>query len=99
MPRRLILSDTEYSDLLAIPKNQDDLIRYYTFSEPDLSLIRQRRSDPNRFGFAVQLCLLRYPGFSLSSELKIPEELLEWIAGQISVDQSAWAQYAERDET
>lgn len=99
MPRRLILSGTEYSDLLAIPKNQDDLIRYYTFSEPDVSLIRQRRGDPNRFGFAVQLCLLRYPGFSLSSELKIPDELLEWISGQISVDKSAWSQYAERDET
>lgn len=39
--------------------SQDNLIRYYTFNESDLSLIRQRRGDASRLGFAVQLCLLR----------------------------------------
>ncbi|WP_227472443.1 DUF4158 domain-containing protein, partial [Salmonella enterica] len=59
MPRRLILSATERDTLLALPESQDDLIRYYTFNDSDLSLIRQRRGDANRLGFAVQLCLLR----------------------------------------
>jgi hypothetical protein len=45
-----------------LPDTQDELIRLYTFSEPDLSLIRQRRGDANRLGVAVQLCLLRFPG-------------------------------------
>src|SRR3546814_9584875 len=49
-------------------ESQDDLIRYYTFNDSDLSLIRQRRGDANRLGFAVQLCLLRYPGYALRSE-------------------------------
>ncbi len=65
MPRRLILSATERDTLLALPESQDDLIRYYTFNDSDLSLIRQRRGDANRLGFAVQLCLLRYPGYAL----------------------------------
>ncbi len=56
MPRRLILSATERDTLLALPESQDDLIRYYTFNDSDLSLIRQRRGDANRLGFAVQLC-------------------------------------------
>ncbi|HFK4062634.1 TPA: DUF4158 domain-containing protein, partial [Escherichia coli] len=43
MPRRLILSATERDTLLALPESQDDLIRYYTFNDSDLSLIRQRR--------------------------------------------------------
>ncbi|WP_442962256.1 DUF4158 domain-containing protein [Pseudomonas sp. 7-41] len=63
MPRRLILSATERDTLLALPESQDDLIRYYTFNDSDLSLIRQRRGDANRLGFAVQLSLLRYPGY------------------------------------
>ncbi|WP_428997610.1 DUF4158 domain-containing protein, partial [Pseudomonas aeruginosa] len=46
MPRRLILSATERDTLLALPESQDDLIRYYTFNDSDLSLIRQRRDPP-----------------------------------------------------
>ena len=56
MPRRSILSAAERDSLLALPDTQDELIRLYTFSEPDLSLIRQRRGDANRLGVAVQLC-------------------------------------------
>lgn len=59
MPRRSILSATERDSLLALPQSQDDLIQHYSFTESDLSLIRQRRGDANRLGFAVQLCLLR----------------------------------------
>jgi hypothetical protein len=61
MPRRSILSAAERDSLLALPDTQDELIRHYTFSEPDLSLIRQRRGDANRLGVAAQLCLLRFP--------------------------------------
>ena len=33
MPRRSILSAAERENLLALPGAQDELIRYYTFSE------------------------------------------------------------------
>ena len=62
MPRRSILSASERESLLALPDTEDELIRHYTFSEADLSLIRQRRGDANRLGVAVQLCLLRFRG-------------------------------------
>lgn len=75
MPRRLILSATERDTLLALPESQDDLIRYYTFNDSDLSLIRQRRGDANRLGFAVQLCLLRYPGYALGTDSELPSRL------------------------
>ena len=65
MSRRLVLSAMERGSLLALPDTQDDLIRHYTFNESDWALIRQRRGDANRLGFAVQLCLLRYPGYAL----------------------------------
>lgn len=65
MPRRSILSAVERASLLTLPDTEDELIRHYTFNESDLSLIRQRRSDANRLGIAVQLCLLRFPGHGL----------------------------------
>ena len=39
MPRRSILSAGERTSLLAVPDAEDELIRHYTFTEPDLSLI------------------------------------------------------------
>ena len=47
MSRRSILSATERTGLLALPESQDDLIRYYTFNEIDVALIRQRRGGAN----------------------------------------------------
>lgn len=99
MPRRSILSASEQTNLLALPENQDDLIRYYSFNEPDLSLIRQRRGAANRLGFAVQLCLLRYPGYALGSDIMVSEPVIQWIAGQVQVDANAWLKYGEREET
>ncbi len=83
MPRRLILSATERDTLLALPESGDDLIRYYTFNDSDLSLIRQRRGDANRLGFAVQLCLLRYPGYALGTDSELPEPVILWVAKQV----------------
>jgi TnpA family transposase len=99
MPRRSILSVTERTILLALPENQDDLIRYYTFNESDLSLIRQHRGDANRLGFAVQLCLLRYPGYALSNEVTVSEPVIQWVAHQIRAETASWHKYGNRDET
>ena len=54
MPRRSILSASEKESLIAIPETDEELIRYYTLSEADLSIIRQHRGSANRLGFAVQ---------------------------------------------
>jgi hypothetical protein len=84
---------------LALPDTEDELIRYYTFSESDLSVIRQRRGDANRLGIAVQLCLLRFPGQGLLPDAAVPVTLLQWIGRQLSLDLACWPQYAEREET
>lgn len=99
MPRRSILSAIERNSLLALPECQDDLIRYYTFNESDLSLIKQRRGEANRLGFGIQLCLLRYPGYALTSDMIVAEPIIHWIARQVQADTNAWAKYGERDET
>jgi len=99
MARRSILSATERDSLLAFPESQDDLIQHYSFTESDLSLIRQRRGDANRIGFAVQLCLLRYPGYALAGDMPVPDPVVQWVARQVQSDAAAWPQYGIRDET
>ena len=99
MARRSIFSATERDSLWALPESQDDLILHYSFTESDLSMIRQRRGDANRIGFAVQLCLLRYPGYALAGDMSVPNPVIQWIARQVQSDAAAWQQYGARDET
>lgn len=99
MPRRSLLTPAERAGLLAFPTTDDELIRYYTFSEPDLSAIRQRRGNHNRIGFAVQLCYLRYPGFALPPDADPPTPLLSIVGRQLNIEPDVWPQYAQRPET
>lgn len=93
------MSPAERASLLAFPTTDDELIRHYTFLEPDLSVIRQRRGDHNRLGFAVQLCCLRYPGFVLPPGMEPPASLLNVVGRQLRIEPGVWPQYAERQET
>ena len=99
MPRRSILSAAEREGLLAFPNTEEELIRHYTFTEPDISTIRQRRGSHNRLGFAVQLCYLRYPGFGLPTDAEPPMPLLSIVGRQLHIDPNIWPQYAQRQKT
>jgi TnpA family transposase len=83
MPRRSILSTTERYCLLALPDTKDELIRHYTFSDADLSIIRQRRGQANRLGLAVRLCYMRFPGIMLSTEKEPSPQLPQLVATQL----------------
>lgn len=99
MPRRRLLTATERDSLLAFPETDDALVRHYTLSEADLAVIGQRRGEPNRLGFAVQLCYLRYPGFALPTEAEPPARLLAVVGQQLGIAPDLWPQYAQRAET
>lgn len=94
MPRRNLLTPAERTGLLAFPATDDELIQHYTFAEPDLSVIRQRRGSHNRLGFAVQLCYLRYPGFALPTDAEPPASLLNIVGRQLRIEPDIWPQYA-----
>ncbi len=99
MPRRSLLTPAERAGLLAFPTTNDELIQHYTFSEPDLSVIRQRRGHHNRLGFAVQLCYLRFPGFALPPDAEPPQPLLAIVGRQLHIEPEVWPKYAKRAET
>ena len=99
MPRRSILSAVERESLLAMPDNDEDLIRHYTFSESDLSIIGQHRGASNRLGFAMLLCYMRYPGIILAVESEPFAPLLRLVASQLKVSPDVWSSYGQRAET
>lgn len=99
MPRRTILSEAEREKLRAVPNSQDELIQLYTFNELDLALIKQRRKEHNRLGFAVQLCYLRYPGYVLPIGEEVSPLLLSYVGKQLQIKVSCWSKYAQRQET
>ena len=100
MPRRHILSDIERNDLLAIPKSQEDLVRIYSLSERDISVINQySRGAENRLGFTVLLCYMRYPGILLPAGQEPDIQLLKMACNQLKIPITAWEDYGERAET
>jgi TnpA family transposase len=99
MPRRSILSAAEREGLLALPDTKEELIRHYTFSEGDLSVIRQWRGAANRLGFAVQLSYLRFPCIILGVDEPPFPPLLKLIADQLKVGVESWDEYGQREQT
>lgn len=99
MPRKPLLSPAERSSLMSPPATEEELASHYSFSKRDFSLIRQRRGNANRLGFAVQLCLLRFPGRGLEAGMEVSDAVLQWVGRQLRIDTSCWPSYASRAQT
>ena len=85
--------------LLDLPTDAASLHEHYTLDDFDLEQIKQRRRRPNKMGFALQLCALRYPGRLLAPSEIIPIEVLEFLGNQIGIAACDLAGYAAREET
>jgi TnpA family transposase len=53
---------TSRAELLALPTDRLEIRERYSLTPVDFDLINRHRTGANRLGFAIQLCLLRYPG-------------------------------------
>lgn len=69
------------------------------FSARDLAVIARHRRDDTRLGFAVQLALLRYPGWPFFLFPQIPGKIIRHTAQQIAVDPQVWTAYVTRENT
>ena len=75
------------------------MARRYVLAPDDVVLVGAKRRAPNRLGFAIQLCLLRYSGQGLGPGEHPPEPLVGFVAEQLGLASGAFAEYAARDQT
>ena len=75
MSRRELLTEVERAQLFGVPVDEASLARHYTLSAEDLELLLAKRGAHNILGAAVQLCLLRHPGFGLRSDEPVDDAL------------------------
>lgn len=99
MAHRTILTERQRSALFDLPQQEVDLLKHYTLSDDDLEHIQQCRRPHNKFGFALQLCALRYPGRALTPGEVIPREVSEFIGAQLGLKAEDLIDYAAREET
>ena len=99
MARRALLKEHERKTLFDIPVDEDSLISHYSLSPADLLEIQLRRREHNQLGFAIQLCLMRYPGRALLANEVPPKAMLDYVAEQVGASSTAFRLYARREET
>ena len=99
MARRDLLNELERRALFGVPETREDLARHYMLSSRDLALVASKRGDTNRLGFAVQLALLRHPGFGFMIDGGAPAPLVAFMGEQIGAAASAFDGYAVRPAT
>ncbi|MHC1550904.1 DUF4158 domain-containing protein [Phyllobacterium sp. K27] len=98
MRYRPLLKTSQWSDLVDIPSDEEGLIRHFTLSGEDMDRVLVRRGENNQLGFAVQRCLMRYPGRTLGPS-EIPPAMLGFVAQQLDLNPVVFGDYARRDET
>jgi TnpA family transposase len=99
MARRDLLSPAQRAQLLALPADPRQIAALYTLTPADLALVARHRGAPNRLGFALQLCFLRYPGRAWAPAEDVPPPLLRFVADQVGAAPDRLNAYAQRDET
>src|SRR5712692_3130905 len=75
---------------------QDDLAVYFLLSEDDTREVNRQREPPNRLGYALQLCTLRYLGFVPTDFTATPEVAVTFVAEQLGIAPRVLAQYDNR---
>jgi len=81
----ILLTEEQRLEFTHMPQNISEwkIAKYYTFTDNDMEIINRHRRDYNRHGFAVQLCCLRNPGWSLGNINDISDKALTYIAEQL----------------
>ncbi len=98
---RELLTPEQRKDFTCLSEDMSDweINQYYSFSDEDIKIINHHRREHNRLGFAVQLCMLRFPGWLLTPETVIPHKILKYIADQINVSVKEYTLYFKREAT
>src|SRR5271156_57265 len=96
MARRRLLSDDQMAPFWAWASDQRGIVQHYTLTRADLELVDKKRAGANRLGFALLLCVMRFPGRILDVGETPSADVLAFIAEQVAVPASEFAAYRSR---
>lgn len=96
---RELFTQDQRNSFMEIPEDECSIGSYYTLSNYDIEIINKRRRPENKIGFAIQLSVLRYPGWSYTHIENIPSAVIEYISKQINVSTEAFKGYPKRENT
>lgn len=93
-----ILTDYERNQLLQVESiEQDELIKFYTLNKADIVVIVNKyENEFSRLGIAIQLCVLRHKGWSLTYMKSISGEIVEYLAEQLNVSSFNLSLYIDK---
>lgn len=77
----------------------EDLVIFFTLSDPDLQSLPRYSAPHNRLGYALQLCALRFMGFVPDDLSSAPPEAVAFVAQQLGVKPDGLATYGARAQT
>lgn len=95
------LTDNERERLRCFPTeiSLSDITAFFTLSTTDIALVEKQREDHNRLGFSLQLCILRYLGFSTNDISTTPDYVVSYVSKQLLIEPSCLNQYGKRMQT
>ena len=96
---RELLTKEQRLNFMKFPEDEWSIGSYYTFSKDDIEIIKKHRKEENQLGFAIQLAVLRYPGWPYMFNKNIPETIIKYISDQIDTVPRALKYYSSRKST
>jgi hypothetical protein len=95
------LTDEERERLSQFPEQieEEDITAFFTLSASDMKEIHKQRGEQNQLGYAIQLCALRYMGFSPDSVAGAPPDVTEYVAKQLHLNPNSLSKYGRRAPT
>ena len=99
MPHRTILTNHQRASLFDLPTDEAVLVSIMSQAPRTWCILRRRRHPQNRLGFALRLCVFRYPGRLIQLGGVIPEAMPGFIGGQLGITSTASLDYGAREAT
>ena len=95
------LTSKERKEYMKLPNNAAsfETEKFFMLSDEDIKVINKHRKASSKLGFAVQLCIIRYTGWTLMDFENIPSEIILYISEQLKISTFEFQSYNKRQPT